>query len=371
MKKSKIKVAWLLDDFPGPYQAYIINLYNTLALKTEFDITIFAHRTSSRFDNNINVIKVSNNFKHFYQLLKYINIISTSELEIKLSKYDIVHVQHSFLYPMISDLVKQEIKTKFVITFRGADTYVKPWINKSWIKNHLEIYEFFDAIQVMSENQKDYLKKWGYLSEKIYNIPISIGTDDSQYVHFELNETIHICSIFRFVWEKNIEANLRFIKCLRDIGFNVKYNVFGDGVDIGQFYYLIDKFNLSECVIMHGRLSPKNIKVNLKKQHFLLQISTSDALPASVIEAFSFGIPCIVSDVGGLPEIVQDGYNGFVVDFNKYNLHEIALKIKNIKEDCVKYIFLRKNAFKTFLDSFTPQIEADKISRMYYEILEN
>lgn len=44
-----------------------------------------------------------------------------------------------------------------------------------------------------------------------------------------------------------------------------------------------------------------------------LQLSDTEALGLSVVDALRHGLPCVVSDAGGLPEVVRDGVNGFVV----------------------------------------------------------
>lgn len=53
----------------------------------------------------------------------------------------------------------------------------------------------------------------------------------------------------------------------------------------------------------------------------------------SVIEAMSYGIPCIVSNLGGLPESVHDGFNGFVVDVKdiEATVEKILLLLDNDK----------------------------------------
>lgn len=154
-----------------------------------------------------------------------------------------------------------------------------------------------------------------------------------------------------------------------DQNLNVVYNVFGDGEDLGQLYYLVDRFKLSEHVIIHGRVSPDVLAMEIGKNHLLLQLSSSEALPASVIEALSFGIPCIVSDVGGFPEIIRDGINGHLVSFNDYDINKAVDFVVSIASNNELYQNLKIGAFETFKAEFSPNVEAEKIYRMYSSVL--
>ena len=67
-------------------------------------------------------------------------------------------------------------------------------------------------------------------------------------------------------------------------------------------------------------------------------------LPVSVMEAMSFGIPVLATDVGGTSEIVKDGCNGFLLnaDFTAEEFKEKIMSFLNMKNDV--YISFRENA---------------------------
>lgn len=48
----------------------------------------------------------------------------------------------------------------------------------------------------------------------------------------------------------------------------------------------------------------------LADSHFLILLTKADASPHVLCEANSFGVPCLASDIGGIPTIIQDGLNG-------------------------------------------------------------
>ena len=87
-----------------------------------------------------------------------------------------------------------------------------------------------------------------------------------------------------------------------------------------------------------SRELPENIKIdfrgNVKNSDLLevyknnqfdlfLNVSLSEGIPVSIMEALSFGIPCIATDVGGTKEIVIDGYNGWLLKKDFIYSHKI------------------------------------------------
>lgn len=47
--------------------------------------------------------------------------------------------------------------------------------------------------------------------------------------------------------------------------------------------------------------------------NLFVNVSTTEGIPVSIMEALSFGVPVIATKVGGVPEIIEDGENGFLL----------------------------------------------------------
>jgi colanic acid/amylovoran biosynthesis glycosyltransferase len=65
-----------------------------------------------------------------------------------------------------------------------------------------------------------------------------------------------------------------------------------------------------------------------RKVNLFINVSTTEGIPVSIMEALSFGVPVIATRVGGVPEIIEDGYNGFLLD-KDLTAQDVANAIKN------------------------------------------
>ena len=167
----------------------------------------------------------------------------------------------------------------------------------------------------------------------------------------------------------NVEVSLQELrqiaKKLKEQNINFEYDIYGDGSDLGELYYLIDRYSLQENVFPKGKIDNELLKDRLLNYDFFVQLSISESLGMSVVEAQSLGIPCIVSSSGGLPEVVINKKTGFVSEYNDYvNLVFEMLKLKNDKE---KYFQFSKEAIQFVNENYSSEIEIQKLLDLYSE----
>jgi len=97
-----------------------------------------------------------------------------------------------------------------------------------------------------------------------------------------------------------------------------------------------------------------NTMIELKPD-FLLNISKSEGVPVSMMEAMSLGIPCIGTNVGGVSELIVDGVNGFLLKSNPSPI-EVAEKINDyINLSNQKKSEMRINAYNTWNSKFNAE----------------
>lgn len=366
---KKLKIIQLFERYGENYQPYIHPLVQAIKNLKELDVKTMAFH----MDEHVDIIVPKyrwRKIKEYFSALYYKTKLNYVELECLERRLDIIHIQQSFLFPKILGLfnLSELQRPKVIITLRGGDTYVKPWYNKKWEEFYRDFGNKVDAFIVMSQHQKVYLhQKWGIELKRIFVIPISFGhISKSSEKKADVN-TLRVLSAFRMCWEKNIDGNLRVIKLLKTKGIPVLYDLFGDGSDVGQIYYLIEKYGLKDVVRYHGKVTNDELKARIIASDFYLQLSHSESLGMSTIEAQSFGLPAIISNSDGFPEVIKHKKSGYTVDPNDIN--KAAFHLENLWSQPELYKSFSKEAIDFSNSNFTISREVNLLNSLYKTIV--
>jgi glycosyltransferase involved in cell wall biosynthesis len=368
-----MKIYQVFESYPLFYQPYIPPVLKELTKIKGLESKIIAYKGDSSKENeafifpNYYIRKIYETFNQkFYKKYNYLNFL---EIKAQKENVDIIHVQHSFLFSKVLGLLKinNHKRPKIIITLRGGDTYVKPWISKRWKDFYSDFGNKVDAFIVMSEDQKQYLSRWNVPLENIHVIPISFGKKFKIEPKYPNKNELKLVSVFRMCWEKNIADNLRLVKQLKEFGIKVQYDVYGDGKDLGQLYYLKDRFDLAKEVRIKGKINNEELKAKLSDYDFLLQLSHSESLGMSVIEAQTRGLLVIISDSDGLPEVVIDNQTGFILKKENYDskLNEIIATWRNDE----KYHLMSRNAINFTQEKFSIENEVNSLVKLYSKLV--
>lgn len=127
--------------------------------------------------------------------------------------------------------------------------------------------------------------------------------------------TYTIVSCSNIIPVKRCNKIVDILSCLD--GFQIQWFHFGDGEEREKLIQYTQN-KLSDNVSFHidGAIPNselmdfyKNTQVDL-----FINVSDSEGIPVSMMEALSFGIPVIATNVGGTSEIITDGVNGFLIE---------------------------------------------------------
>jgi glycosyltransferase involved in cell wall biosynthesis len=96
--------------------------------------------------------------------------------------------------------------------------------------------------------------------------------------------------------------------------------------------------------------------------------SKSEGIPMTLLEALGNSVPVLATKVGGIPEVIDNGVNGFFIERNP---KDIAEKLCKIFDDKVLYEKMKIHARKTYEEKFTTEIMGMKYSDLYNILGEN
>lgn len=113
----------------------------------------------------------------------------------------------------------------------------------------------------------------------------------------------------RFEKPKNHIILLKALATLTDYNWHLDF--IGEGPLKTEVIYWISKLNLTTRVSLLGER--KDVSNILEKAQIFVLISDWEGLPISILEAMRAGLPVIASAVGGIPEMIDDDINGFLI----------------------------------------------------------
>ena len=128
---------------------------------------------------------------------------------------------------------------------------------------------------------------------------------------------------------KNLTLAFDAVKRLVDKGLKVKLFVRGKGPLEAELNRYISENGLKQNVFLLGY--GKDIKEMCLAADAFIFTSKQEGLPVAVMEAMSCGLPCIVSDIRGVTDLVESGKGGYICRLN--SPEDFALKIQLLAEN--------------------------------------
>lgn len=175
------------------------------------------------------------------------------------------------------------------------------------------IYKYIDYVIPSSQDGLDYLKKKNYNCNNI--IKSYLGTINNKKIpEFRKKDVCVIVSCSRVVKIKRIELILEALMKVNKQ--KICWYHIGDGPELNNLIE-ISKENTNANVSLNflGSLEHDEIFEFYTNNQIDLFINTSsaEAISVAVMEAISFGIPAIATDVGGTRELVINGVSGYLL----------------------------------------------------------
>lgn len=213
---------------------------------------------------------------------------------------------------------------KIITTIHGSETAIYHLVEKLMVKN--SDYMLFPS-KFLSDWYQNSIKAIPDLKYKIVYPGVAI----SPLLQKEKHESVIIGSLCRLHQVKGIDTLLKAVSIVKNRNIAVKVIIGGAGKESDNLKKLSETLKISDCCSFEENITDK--KKYLEGLDIFVAPSRKEAFGINICEAQERGIPVVASRVGGIPEIIENGYNGLL--FEKDNPEELAdslVKLINDKE---------------------------------------
>lgn len=296
---------------------------------------------------------------------KMLNMFSALKVkrEIKNDRIDLIHVNTSVI--SIGVELKSVLNAPLIWHIREfgkEDFNIYPLVSER--KFFKELNKADGIVYISKAIQNKYESKLLRPRKKlIYNGVSENNINDKKTYHDKKNQTIGILVAGKITPGKGQNIAIEAAEILYGKGYrNFKMYIAGKG-DLREIG--VAQINIPQIVIL-GQV--RDMKELRKKIDIELICSRSEAFGRVSIEAMMGQIPVIGSNTGGTPELISDGYNGFLYEYG--NAKELSEKIELFFDNPKLLSELGHNAYVFAKDYFSIHRCAFEINNFYKEIAE-
>ncbi|MFZ7942058.1 glycosyltransferase [Neobacillus sp. 19] len=214
-----------------------------------------------------------------------------------------------------------------------------------------------DQIIVVSQTVSERYKKL-FPKQKSKFMVVHNGVEVMTTAPQKTNPAFTITMVGTIIEGKRQDLAISAVAELVKQGYNVQLQIIGekppwhtDGYK-HSLYKLVSQYNLESCVSFLGWL--ENPFDTILHSHVFILPSDTEGMPLSIIEAMALGLPCISTNVGGVPELIEDGKTGFII--KPGNVAELVEKLALLLDQPALCERMGQQARETYESHFTKKL---------------
>lgn len=378
MGKSESKALTVLQLIApthfGGAERVVLNIAESID-RSRFDLIIGAfinvHHSKNEFIARIKEKNIP--FKIFW-LKRTVDLDNILRL-VKLIRTRNVHIVHTHGYrsDIIGLLAARMSSRPIIATIHG---FVP-------INSRLRFYgradlialRFFDRILPVSDHIGESLGRAGISRDRIMTVRNAVDVDNatdtgeygfnSRRLSLKPGRDVTIGLVGRLSPEKNVPGFLDVARRLAGKYDRLKFVVVGDGPERSWLEGLTMRLKLD------GRVRFTGFVDEMERVYAALDMlvisSSTEGIPLTALEAMRHGIPVISTRVGGIPEIIENGVNGLVVDAG--DMEALGNAVESLVIDRTKYLSISQNARDRVSREFNRSSWIQTIQNCYTSLL--
>jgi colanic acid/amylovoran biosynthesis glycosyltransferase len=276
------------------------------------------------------------------------------------------------LLPLIAD---EERTLPVIVSFHGADVLGE--MNKpAYRKAALEVLGRVDLVLARSQSLANALLDVGCPREKIRlnRTGIPLQAFAFQERTWPADGRWRLFQACRLIAKKGVRTTLRAFAIFRGTYPAATLAIAGEGPQKAELRALADELGVGPSVEFTGFLAPEELKSQFYRAHFFLHPSemgsdgNQEGVPNALLEAMATGLPAFATRHGGIPEAIESGVSGWLVDEGDHaGLGQALIEFAAAPE---RLRALAAAGAKSVAENFELRAQAAKLEACYREAIE-
>lgn len=257
------------------------------------------------------------------RLLKYLPSLKHSILKFS---PDIIHAHYATSYGLLGALCGFK---PFILSVWGSDIFDFPKTSK--IHKWLIEFNLYRANIILSTSHIMAKEIKKYTAKEITVTPFGIDLikfKNKKVDSLFFSDSVIIGTVKTLLPLYGIDYLIQAFKIIKDKHFDLplKLLIVGDGKDRLKLESLCNELKIAGDVIFTGSVDYEKVPDFINILDIYVALSISESFGVAILEASACEKPVIVSNVGGLPEVVVNGETGFVVEAKNPQAAAVAIE---------------------------------------------
>ena len=276
---------------------------------------------------------------------------------------DHVHAHFGTNAAEVAMLAKELGDVSFSFTVHGPEEFDKPIQLKLSAK--IKAASFVAGVSSFGRSQL-YRFSDNIDWPKIHVVHCGLGDDYLNAEYIEFSDKPKLVCVGRLCEQKGQTILIRACAMLKARGLNFEVLLVGDGEMRADLEQEIANADLAQEVKILGWRSPEAIREILSDSKGLVLPSFAEGLPVVIMEAMSLGRPVISTYVAGIPELVRDGVDGFLI-YAGSETHLADAMANLLKLDITEFKKIGTSARERVGVRHRAETEAQKLSELFLQ----
>ena len=297
----------------------------------------------------------------------------TSSLHSIFQDYDIIH--YHALGPTVFCWLPKIFRRKVVVTLHGLDWERGKWgiFAKTFLKFTERTATYIpDEIIVVSKAQKEYFES-KYGRECIYipngvNIPQAKPTSGIIREKFGLNGEDYLLWMGRLTPEKRVDWLIKAFKEMKSRATDLKLVIAGGSSATDKYVRKLKELARDdERIIFTGYVVGQQKEELFSNARLFVLPSYLEGLPVALLEAMSYRLPCLVSDIPPHREVISEGVEGFLFQSNDFS--DFVRKLRELLENPKRLKDIGENARRKVEREYNWEEVVRKTEKVYKNLI--